>query len=287
VRFLYATVDVQGNRWEVQVHGIVPPPADGALFDVFVLDRFPIIKSKRTDDDGEHYWVKPGTYLEDWDLLTEQVIHKTYPLADGSGRRMGIKLTGCDSGGKKGVTSMAYAYWRNLRTDGLSSRFMLLKGVGEPTAPRVNLVYPDSSGGRKDKRALSKGEIPVLLLQTDKIKDQLDNMLDRETPGGMIRFGDTLPDEFYTELTVEQKDLKGKWINPRKYRNEAWDLLVYCLALCSHNRIEYLDWQDPPGWAADWSSNLMIVESEEVKHRFEVKRNNEYNDLKSLAEMLA
>jgi phage terminase large subunit GpA-like protein len=287
VRFLVATIDVQANRWEVQVHGIVPPPGEGSLFDIVVIDRFQIIKSKRVDDDGEHYWVKPGTYLEDWDLVTEQVLRKSYPLADGSGRRMEIKQVGCDSGGKKGVTSLAYAYWRNLRSEGLAGRFLLLKGVGEPSAPRVNLVYPDSSGGRKDKRALSKGEIPVLMLQTDKLKDQLDNMLDRETPGGMIRFSDVLPDEFYTELTVEQKDLKGKWINPRKYRNEAWDLLVYLLALLSHMRVEYLNWEEPPSWAETWESNTMILMPEDKEGRFETKKKTVYNDLKSLAELLA
>jgi phage terminase large subunit GpA-like protein len=285
VRFLLATIDVQANRWEVQVHGVVPPPGEGGQPDVMVIDRFPIIKSKRVDDDGEHYWVKPGTYIEDWDLITEQVLQRTYPLADGSGRRMMIKLTGCDSGGKKGVTSAAYAYWRNLRKEGLGARFLLVKGSGEPSAPRIQLIYPDSGNSRKGKRELAKGEIPVLMIQTDKVKDQLDNMLDRITPGGMIRFSDVLDDNFYTELTVEQKDMKGKWVNPRKYRNESWDLMVYVLALMSHLRVEYLDWDNPPGWAADWDKNDMIV-GEQEENRFETKKKEEYKDLKSLAELL-
>src|SRR5690606_21256646 len=97
VRFLIAQVDVQANRWEVQVHGIIP---NGTLYDIQVIDRFPIIKSARIDErTQEHAWVKPGTYLEDWDLVRDEVILREYELEDGSGF-MAIKLVVCDSGGK-------------------------------------------------------------------------------------------------------------------------------------------------------------------------------------------
>lgn len=257
VRFLYATIDVQGNRWEVQVQGVVPPVNDGALPDHVVIDRFAIQKSQRKDQDGERYYVKPHAYIEDWDLITSQVIHKSYPLADGSGRRMGIRMTGCDSGGKKGVTGMAYNYWRNLRKDGLSGRFLLLKGTGSPSAPRTQLSYPDSN--RRDRKAAARGEIPVLQIQTDKLKDELDNMLERHEPGGMVRFSSVLPDNFYRELTVEYKDLKGKWVNPKNLRQEAWDLLVYHLAMCHFHKIELLDWVNPPKWAAEWDENNLVT----------------------------
>lgn len=257
VRFLYATIDVQANRWEVQVQGVVPPITEGALPDHVVIDRFAIQKSQRKDQDGERYYVKPHSYIEDWDLITAQVIHKSYPLADDSGRRMGIRMTACDSGGKKGVTGMAYNYWRNLRKEGLSSRFVLLKGTGSPNAPRTQLSYPDSN--RRDRKAAARGEIPVLQLQTDKLKDELDNMLERKEPGGMIRFSSVLPDNFYRELTVEYKDLKGKWVNPKNLRQEAWDLIVYHLAMCHFYKIELLDWQDPPRWAAEWDENSLVT----------------------------
>lgn len=282
VRFLVATIDVQANRWEVQVHGVTAPPGEDAECDTIVIERFAIVKSERYDPDGERYWVKPGTYLEDWDLLTEQVMQRTYPLADGSGRRMAIKITGCDSGGKKGVTSMAYQYWRKLRQAGQGARFLLLKGEGSPRAPRINLTYPDSA--RKDRTAGARGEIPVLLIQTDKLKDQLDHVLERTEPGGMIRFSENLPDEFYSELTVEQKDSKGRWINPRKLRQEAWDLLVYHLALCSYLRIESFRWHDPPGWAAPWDENTLVSEPE-APRAFEARKKADYS-LGKLAETL-
>src|SRR5690606_37981436 len=99
VRYLTASVDVQKNRFVVQVHGT------GVGKDVWIIDRFEIKKSKRVDEDGERLWVNPGAYPEDWKLLVEEVILRSYPLMDGSGRRMGIKLTVCDSGGKEGVTT--------------------------------------------------------------------------------------------------------------------------------------------------------------------------------------
>lgn len=274
IRFLIATIDVQANRWEVQVHGVSAPPVSNMPPDIVVIDRFPIIKSKRVDADGDRQWVKPATYIEDWELITEQVLRRTYPLADGSGRRMPIKMTACDSGGKKGTTSMAYEYYRGLRRSGLAGRFQLVKGEPNPKAPRINLTYPDS--GRKDRFADARGEIPVLLIQTDKIKDQLNAMLDRLAPGGMIRFSRTLPKEFFGELVVETQDTQGRWINPQRKRNEAWDLLVYCLALMSHLRIEMMDWTSPPRWAEEWEHNSLIVQGES-ESAFESKSEAEYS----------
>lgn len=250
-RCLIATIDVQANRFEVQVHGVEPG------LDLVVVDRFTILKSKRIDDDGDRCWVKPGAYIEDWDLVTEEVLQKTYPLDDDTGRRMQIKMVGCDSGGKDGVTARAYDYYRSLKKKGMAHRFVLLKGASTPAAPRVALSYPDSQ--RKDRKAAARGEIPVLLINTDKVKDQLDNMLDRVDPGGgLLRFPEWLPDSFFVELTVEQKDHKGKWQNPRKLRNESWDLLVYCLAVMSHLNMEQINWQKPPSWVATWDANTLV-----------------------------
>lgn len=251
VRCLLATIDVQGNRFEVQVHGVRPG------LDLVVIDRFAIQKSKRKDNDGDREWVRPGTYLEDWDLVTEEVLQKTYPLDDGSGRRMQIKMVGCDSGGKAGVTAKAYDYYRTLKKKGMAGRFQLLKGGSNPAAPRIMLSYPDSQ--RKDRKAAARGEIPVLIMHTDKLKDQLDNMLDRKDPGGgLIQFPEWLPDSFFVELTVEQKNHKGRWENPKQLRNESWDLLAYCLAVMSHLNMEQISWQKPPSWVATWDTNTLV-----------------------------
>ena len=93
VRYLIATVDVQAGAraaFVVQVHGI------GVGNDVTVIDMFKIRKSLRLDEDGHPLIVAPESYKEDWDLLIDQVLERSYPLADGTGRRMAVKIVGCN-----------------------------------------------------------------------------------------------------------------------------------------------------------------------------------------------
>ncbi len=264
VRFLLALIDVQAGRFEVQIVGV------GVGGDMTVVDRFAIKKSARLDEDGERERVKPATYLEDWHLLIEHVILKSYPLGDGSGRHMPIRMAGCDSGGaadKKNdssTTKVAYEFWRALRDSdgtkfptGLHNRFRLLKGSSNKSAPRVQLNYPDSE--RRDRTAGARGEIPVLMINTTALKDQLNSLLDRRTPGhGKINFPNWLPDEFWQEMVAEVRTSDG-WdkISPR---NEAWDLLVYAIAISLHRpiKIEHMDWEDCPGWAAEWDDNDLV-----------------------------
>lgn len=289
VRFLTATVDVQASRFEVQVHGY----SEGG--DITVIDRFAIKKSMRRDEDGDVERVRPASYVEDWKLLIPQVMLKTYPLADESGRRMGIFRTGCDSGGShdrkndSSVTKVAYEFYRLLRDsdgtefpEGLHQRFRLLKGGSTKGAPRVQLSFPDSE--RKDRSAAARGEIPVLMLNTEALKDQLNVMLDRKTPGGgRIVFPDWLPDTFWQEVCAEIRTANG-WqkVSPR---NEAWDLLVYAIALALERpiKIENLDWANPPRFADEWDDNETVVwPAELVKPVKEQKRS-----LADLASLLA
>jgi phage terminase large subunit GpA-like protein len=261
VRFMVATVDVQKNMWIVQVFGVMP----GKPFDVVVIDRYRVFKSQRTDEDGDALWVKPHTYLADWDELIEHVIEKEYPLGDNSGRLMSIKMTGCDSGGKEGVTTKAYDFYRKLVGENKHRRFILLKGDSKPGQPRTRVSYPDSS--RKDSKAGARGDIPVLMLNPTILKDDLDGRLDCIEPGkGMYRTPDWLDDTFYGELCSEIRTPKG-WEHNSNVRNEAWDLSYYCIGLCVSQfvRIEALDWNNPPSWAAEWDKNDLIRTPDEDK----------------------
>ena len=253
VRALFAMCDVQKNRWEVQVMGIRPAALG---YDIVVIDRFPVIKSNRLDDDGERLWVKPSAYLEDWDLLTTEVMDKKYPLYDGSGE-MAITMTFCDSGGKEGVTSMIYDYYRKLKNAGRASRFMPVKGENHPGSPRAVVSYPDTK--RKDRLAQARGEIPVLFFNSNSLKDTLNNMLDRELPGGgKIDFPDWLETWFFEELTVETKSPKG-WVNKANRRNETWDLCAYFIGACIWKKVDQVDWADPPTWLKPWAQNPMVT----------------------------
>jgi len=259
VRFLVATVDVQKNMFVVQVFGVLP----GMPFDAVLIDRYDIRKSKRTDGDGEHLWVKPNVYDEDWDEILEHVIEREYVLGDGSGRMMGIRFVGCDSGGREGVTTRAYNFYRRLREKNKHRRFVLTKGDPSPNNPRTRITYPDSS--RKDRNSGARGDVPVLLINSNIVKDELSGRLDCLIPGkGMIRFPSWLSDKFYEELCAEIRTAKG-WENPSNSRNEAWDLGYYFIAICVSEfiRVEHLDWANPPGWAAEFDKNELVRAAQE------------------------
>ena len=282
VRFLIATVDVQPSRFVVQIHGI------GADSSITVIDRFDIKKSERFDAEGDRQLVNTASYLEDWDLLKAQVIEKSYPLSDNSGRHMRVKVTGNDSGGKDGTTSVAYNFWRVLRDDperkNLHTRYQLLKGDPLESAPRARIGFPDSD--RKDRHAGARGEIPVLMLNSNVIKDQLRGKFEITEGAGRIITPKWLPNWFYTELTVEVKTAKG-WENPKRLRNESWDLLYYCIGimLSKHVNIERINWEDPPSWAAEWDKNDLVFHPE-GKRPFEIQEDDDVS-LAELGEDLA
>lgn len=283
VRFLTASIDIQTSRFVVQVHG----HSEGG--DLTVVDRFDVRKSHRRDEDGDRYWVRPGVNPEDWHLLIPEVIEKSYPLGDDSGRHMAIKQIVCDSGGNMGITKNAYAFWRYLRDDhpgGHQRRFQLLKGASTAAAPRVRISYPDAD--KRDEKAAYRGEVPVLMINTNTLKDQLSSMLDRdESKGGRIMFPNWLPDSFFVELCAEHRDPKGNWVNKRGGRNESWDLLVYAIAigLSRHIRLEQLDWDDPPDWASDWDINSLVFTPEEGEP-FAVEKKESSFDFASLGKLL-
>ena len=261
VRFLLATVDVQKRKFVVQIHGIAPGQ------DIYIIDRFDIWKSERLDEESHPYPVAPATYGEDWNLLTKQVLDRTYPLDDKSGRAMAVRFVVCASGGAKsatgsgaGTTEKAYKYYRSLKKAGKTARFRLLKGHGDPNRQRVEETRPDAE--RKDRHAGARGEIPLLMINANLLKDALDGLLDNTEPGtGMIHFPLWLAREFpafFEELTAEVR-IPGKGWAPIRARNEAWDLLVYCLAILAWLKVERIDWDKPPAWAAPWDENSLVV----------------------------
>lgn len=267
VRFLLGLVDVQKNAFVVQIIGIAP----GEPFDMYLVDRFTIQYSDRKDMNAppgkeSYLWLKPHAYLEDWEKIKEQVILASYPLDDDSGRRMTVKLTLSDSGGKAGATANAYDFYRKMRAEGLSARFHLLKGESQPAAPRARITYPDSALAKQ--KAQLRGDIPLLMLNPTINKDNLDGRLDVIEPGkGMIHLPEWLGEEgmdwFFAELTSEAR-VPGKGWQKVAKRNEAWDLFYYAIGACVSSliSIETLKWHNPPPFAAEWDSNPLVIEPE-------------------------
>lgn len=262
VRFLVATVDVQaGGRPSFVVHifGI------GVGFDIYHVDMFKITKSARLNEVGEREGLDPAAHPEDWELLVDQVMERSYPLNDQSGRRMAVKIVACDSGGADGVTANAYDFYRKLRSEGKSDRFHLVKGSPSrtETAP-LRVSYPNAQ--QKDRFAIARGDVPVWLVNSNIVKDQVSNMLGRDETGRQVRFPRWAQDWLYSQLTTEIRDPQKGWINPSRRRNEAFDLLAYCVAICDHPdvRIRFIDWQNPPVWAAPWDENPLVFGGEET-----------------------
>lgn len=265
-RTLIASLDVQGGknaRFVVQVHGI------GVNNEKWLIDRYDI---KQT---AAGHPVSPAKYIEHWDEITQRVINSTYKLD--TGKELRVFRTVVDTGGEDGVQDRAYDWWRALKKYGIQDRVMLVKGRGGDAktarnAPKVKLSWPDSSK-RADRAANSRGDVPVYILNTDKIKDALANDLARDTAGpGYMHVPDWLPDWFYAELKSERRDENGHWDKITK-RNEAWDLLVYCYAFLFGVKFDQIDWTRPPAWAQEWEHNSEVITREQLLALKEMKLN--------------
>lgn len=286
--FLMTMIDVQGGgrpSFVVHTFGIRPVQmADGGRsFDIYHVDMWKIVKSRRKDKDGDTLLIDPASYPEDWHILIDEVILREYPLADGSGT-MRAKLVACDSGGAPSaaaarlnkaldsgpimsVTSNAYTFWRYLRLHdpeqrNLHNRFHLLKGEPSRQPWTIHETFPDSQ--QKDKFAIARGDVPVWAINSNIPKDQASALLGRTEPGGQVHFPiwyeeDGRPeniDWLFTQLVAEVRKPSG-WHNPGRKKNEAFDLLCYCLAFLQHRDIKFerINWASPPPWLNPWETN--------------------------------
>jgi len=240
VRALFAAVDVQKGRFEVGVIGF------GVGAEQWLVDRYAIRD------------VNPASRVEDWDQITERVVKSTYRLPDG--RELRVHMTAVDSGGQEGVTDKAYAWWRSLKASGLHRSVRLVKG--RTSGPRVEETYPDSRK-RKDRKAGSKGDVPVLMLNTNMLKDAVRGDLQRDAPGpGYIHFPSWLPANYFDELFAEVRGPNG-WDEIPGRRNETSDHFNYVRALWIFLGGEKVRWNAPPSWCAEWDSNLNVMSADE------------------------
>ncbi len=258
VRFLVAAIDVQANRFVVQVSGFGPGR------NRWLIDRYNIRDSAR----GPGLTVDPVAFDEDWAQLS-RLLEKSYALADGSGRRMRVGAVLCDSGGQDGVTDKAYSFYRRLDAE-QRQRLRLVKGEPKLTAPLVEQRWPDTRY-RSDRKGASKGDVPIYFINSNRMKDRLHGDLSRDQRGdGYCHFPDWLGQWFYDELTRETRGSDGRWSSTRK--NEAWDLMNYCEAgaiiglpfSARQPKIRGIDvpgfWDRPPPWAETWDKNALVFD---------------------------
>lgn len=268
IRFLTAMIDVQAGSkpcFVVHVFGM------DMHCDIWHVDMFKIKYSpSRMVDDGHPHLIDPASYPEDWDAITDQVLNRTYPLADGSGRRMMIHLVACDSGGgasdddggkSSSVTESAYRYYTKLRSEQKHGRFLLLKGAPSRTNTLpLRLSKADQSNLPAKLRGII-GDVPIWLVNSNSVKDMAANRLSRLDPGGMIHFPQWAPEWLYMQLTSEVRTDRG-WVKVnRRAKNESFDLLAYAVACNTHRSIQLdkIDWSSPPLWAEEWDKNSLVL----------------------------
>lgn len=261
-RFLLAAVDVQGGRnrrFVVQIVGY------GENSERWLIDRYNIKSSMRSNSDGESLPIDPSAYPEDWDLLISDVLNKQYRIDGLDGGFMPILAMAVDSGGEDGVTDNAYKFWRRCKRDGLSKRIYLVKGDSTKRQKLITRTYPDNTS-RSDRHAKARGDVPLYLLQTDQLKDRISNALSRETVGAnYIHFPAWIGEWFFDELTYEERGQDGKWRKPGKGNNEAFDLFCYAHAIAilrGYERIKWGDEDNVPHWAKLPGSNPNVIRKE-------------------------
>lgn len=259
-RFITAAVDIQGNRFEILVR------AWGVAGESWIIDYRKVAAD-------------PATSPGDWDDMLKSLEDALYPLTDNSGRAMKIMAIGFDSGGQEGVTLQAYDAWRRARKrrtarkygsiDGRHAWSILpLKGNGSVNAPLLNLTYPESK--RRDRTAGARGEVPVGLFNPNAFKDAASTQMQVAEPGpwcvhfpAALRAAE-LPHPFFDQLVAEQRSSDGRWakVSPNT-RNEALDLMTMTNVMAFLFGLPRMPWESPPGWAATWDVNTMVVSMEE------------------------
>lgn len=256
VRFITAAADVQNNRFELLFRGW------GEHGESWVIQR-QVIKADTA--------VSPA----DWDVMVSALLDTRFPLADGSGRTMGVRAAGYDSGGAPGVTQQAYDAWRRWRlkrrvvrygmVDGRDAWNLLpTKGSGTPTAPRLSVVYPDNE--RKDRMVHARGTVPIAQFSANQFKDDLGGQLANTVAGPWsVHFPAGLlepvgsPQIFFEQLVAERRKLNGTWEKlTAGAKNEALDLMVMTHVLAHLMGLSRINWASPQSWAAPWDNNSMV-----------------------------
>ena len=258
VRFITGAADAQSNRFELLWRGW------GEAGESWILDR-------------EVMEAAPATVPEDWDAMLERLFLRRFPLADGSGREMGVRGATYDSGGEPGVTEQAYDAWRRwkrkqrVRRIGMIEgkdawQFLPYKGESTPNAPRLQVTYPDNQ--RRDRKVQTRGDVPLMQVNPNTFKDDMAAQLARAMPGPryvhlpMALRALVPPHPLLEQLCAETR--KGKvWTKTvPSARNEMTDLMVMSHAAARLHGLHLIAWENPPAWAAPWERNSMVTVAE-------------------------
>ncbi|WP_426177715.1 phage terminase large subunit family protein [Pseudomonas sp. TWRC1-2] len=221
VMMITGAVDVQADRLEFMAMGW------GVGMERWVIDHRVIAG----DPSDERTWA----VLDE--LLKERYRHPC-------GVALGILAVAVDSGGHH--TDEVYQFcrvrrWRNI---------FAIKGASKPGKPVI--AQRPSMVDVTWKGQTERGGAELWFVGTDTAKDWIYNRYPFESGPGALHFANDLPDEFFAQCVAERKVAKYvrghkriEWIKGKAERNEALDLMVYCLAMAHYlgiNRYQEHDW---------------------------------------------
>ncbi|MDR0189752.1 phage terminase large subunit family protein [Pseudomonas yamanorum] len=222
VMMITGAVDVQADRLEFMAMGW------GVGMERWVIDHRVIAG----DPSDERTWA-----------VLDELLKERYRHPCGVG--LGILAVAVDSGGHH--TDEVYQFcrvrrWRNI---------FAIKGASKPGKPVI--AQRPSMVDVTWKGQTERGGAELWFVGTDTAKDWIYNRYQFESGPGALHFANDLPDEFFAQCVAERKVAKYvrghkriEWIKGKAERNEALDLMVYCLAMAHYlgiNRYQEHDWE--------------------------------------------
>jgi phage terminase large subunit GpA-like protein len=222
VLMITGAVDVQANRLEFMAMGW------GAGMERWIVD-FQVVSGDPADE-------------RTWAALDE-LLKAKYRHPCGVG--LGILAVAVDSGGHH--TDEVYQFcrvrrWRNV---------FAIKGASKPGKPVI--AQRPSMVDVTWKGQTERNGAELWFVGTDTAKDWIYNRYPFESGPGALHFANDLPDDFFDQCVAERKVaryIRGhkriEWVKGKAERNEALDLMVYCLAMAHYlglNRYKEHDWE--------------------------------------------
>ncbi|BCX67957.1 phage terminase large subunit family protein [Pseudomonas izuensis] len=222
VLMITGAVDVQANRLEFMAMGW------GIGMERWVID-YQIVSGDPADE-------------RTWAALDE-LLKAKYRHPCGVG--LGILAVAVDSGGHH--TDEVYQFcrvrrWRNV---------FAIKGASKPGKPVI--AQRPSMVDVTWKGQTERNGAELWFVGTDTAKDWIYNRYPFEGGPGALHFANDLPDDFFDQCVAERKVaryIRGhkriEWVKGKAERNEALDLMVYCLAMAHYlglNRYKEHDWE--------------------------------------------
>jgi phage terminase large subunit GpA-like protein len=226
VRVLIASIDQQGNRFEVAVWGF------GENFRAWLVDRFALVAT--IGDDGRQRPLAPARKPEDWAVIHAEVMGRTYPMAGAPDLRMKLFNTIVDTGGggtaDDAATDNAFAWWHSMVAGDVASgrkplpptAITLVKGGNNPKA---RTLPPPTIDVKRQIKGAPQAELYVP--NVNRLKGIFERRLNRKEDGpGYVSFPRDADPRHLAELRAETK-VGEVWVREPHRNNETWDLYVY------------------------------------------------------------